>query len=79
MVRTTAGSDSEEWCCPRCGRRIVLRQPPSYQRLVIDPGDDSVEHAGGTGGVMITEAAVGDVDDAVWLAENGIMWHPPQP
>ena len=33
-------SGAEEWVCPRCGRRMLLRWPPDYQKLVLDEGDD---------------------------------------
>jgi hypothetical protein len=44
-IRTTDGG-VEEWSCPTCGRRLLLRWPPSHARLVIEPGDETVRHVG---------------------------------
>jgi hypothetical protein len=76
-----AGSDADEWLCPSCGRRMVLRWPPRYEKLVLDRGDDSVAHVGGKGGVAMagvgvavtTSVPVGD-RDRDWLDEIGVVW-----
>lgn len=43
MVRT-AGSGLEEWACPTCGRRMLLRWPPHYVKHVLDDGDEQACH-----------------------------------
>lgn len=43
LVRT-AESGLEEWACPTCGRRILLRWPPHYVKHVLDPGDQQACH-----------------------------------
>jgi DNA-directed RNA polymerase subunit RPC12/RpoP len=43
MVRT-AESELEEWACPSCGRRILLRWPPRYVKHVLDEGDEKACH-----------------------------------
>lgn len=43
MVRT-AESELEEWACPACGRRILLRWPPRYVKHVLDQGDEEACH-----------------------------------
>ncbi|GAA1800567.1 hypothetical protein [Actinomadura chokoriensis] len=40
----TAGSGLEEWACPSCGRRILLRWPPHYVKHVLDHGDEEACH-----------------------------------
>lgn len=40
-------SGSEEWLCPACGRRILLRWPPHFEKIVLDPGDELATHTGG--------------------------------
>jgi hypothetical protein len=43
MVRTQE-SGMEEWVCPSCGRRILLRWPPDYTKSVLDDGDPRACH-----------------------------------
>lgn len=45
MVQT-AQSGHEEWACPTCGRRILLRWPPRYDKQIIEPGDEEACHVG---------------------------------
>lgn len=78
-------SGADEWTCPRCGRRLLLRWPPHVEKLVLEPGDVTAVHIGGTGGVRaggITAAAEppdtdadADADaDRQWLHDHGIDW-----
>ena len=76
-----AESGAEEWACPTCGRRMLLRWPPHYEKLVLEHGDDTVVHVGGKGGLRVDEAVVTqapqlDVPSAErqWLREHGIDW-----
>jgi hypothetical protein len=77
MTRVAAAADgTEAWECPVCGRRVILRWPPHYQRIVIARGDETVAHASGLGGVTMTmdvcEAPT--AADLAWLADTGIDW-----
>ena len=76
-----AESGAEEWYCPACGRRELLRWPPSYERIVLEAGDVGAMHFGAKGGVRVggitVEAArVQDIppDERRWLWDNGIDW-----
>jgi len=76
-----AESGAEEWYCPACGRRILLRWPPDYEKLVLEQGDDAAIHVGGKGGLQVREATVAPAvaestrgSDAQWLRDNGIDW-----
>ncbi|RKS73480.1 hypothetical protein BZB76_4172 [Actinomadura pelletieri DSM 43383] len=42
----TEQSGREEWACPTCGRRMLLRWPPHYEKQVIEPGDERACHVG---------------------------------
>ena len=53
-----AESGAEEWVCPSCGRRVLLRWPPDYQKLVLERGDVTAIHVGGKGGVQVTEVVL---------------------
>lgn len=80
MVLTgNLASGAEEWSCSLCGRRVLLRWPPDYERLVMDDGDVNAVHVGGKGGIQVGDVAltsVGNVSDpdARWLRDNGIDW-----
>jgi hypothetical protein len=82
----TRESGGEEWLCPTCGRRLLLRWPPEYQKLVLVPGDEHATHTGATAGVQLGPLEVvapGDPpadpgsDWRRWLADNGIDWDGP--
>jgi hypothetical protein len=66
-------SGTEEWFCPTCGRRFLMRWPPAYKKEILDPGDEQVLHVGSTG-----EQGVGQLGDELawrrWLNDIGIDW-----
>lgn len=84
VLNGRAESGAEEWVCPTCGRRMMLRWPPNYEKLVLEYGDESAVHVGGKGGVRVGEFAItpapegqqGDVQspERQWLRDNGIDW-----
>ncbi len=83
MTRTgTVAQDAEEWACPECGRRLLLRKPPAFEKVVLEPGDEGTAHVGSSGLRMsMTAAPHADVDDLReqdrgWLAAHGIEWRP---
>ena len=68
---------AEEWTCPRCGRRLLLRWPPHLEKLVLEHGDVTAIHVGGKGGVRaggITAASLPPGADGQWLHDHGIDW-----
>lgn len=72
-----AEAEAEEWACPRCGRRLLLRWPPRQEKLVLEPGDVTAVHVGGKGGVRaagLTAERVAGGGDQEWLREHGIDW-----
>jgi hypothetical protein len=79
VATTEAGAF--EWSCTECSRRILLRWPPNYEKLVLDRGDETVSHGGGTGGTRINVeiSPSPDDDDRAWLAANGIAWQKDRP
>jgi hypothetical protein len=81
ILNGRAESGAEEWLCPTCGRRMLLRWPPDYEKLVLEHGDDNAIHVGGKGGVRVGPAVVApahtaDVPGAErqWLRDIGIDW-----
>lgn len=84
MTRTrTLAQGVDEWCCTICSRRLLLRRPPDYKKIVLDRGDEWAAHVGGTGGLQpaamnARRAEPGSLRarDRAWLSEQGIDWGP---
>ena len=81
ILNGRAESGAEEWLCPICGRRMLLRWPPDYEKLVLEHGNESAIHVGGKGGARVGDFVVaptpeGDVPgtERQWLSDNGIDW-----
>ncbi|QXJ19748.1 hypothetical protein AGRA3207_000330 [Actinomadura graeca] len=64
----TEESGLEEWACPTCGRRLMLRWPPHYEKLVVEPGD---ELAGHVGALETTTGPAPGERERRWLRETG--------
>ncbi|HWQ13538.1 MAG TPA: hypothetical protein VNL77_12095 [Roseiflexaceae bacterium] len=54
----THPSGAEEWYCPTCGRRFLMHWPPSYKKIVLEPGDEYAAHVGGKGGIRMGAPAI---------------------
>ena len=84
MTRTrTLQPGVEEWSCPQCGRRLLLRRPPAFEKIVIEPGDEWAVHTGSTGSLELSmgearpaAAGVLPARERSWLAAHGIEWEP---
>lgn len=84
MTRTrTLEHGVEEWSCPQCGRRLLFRRPPAFEKIVLERGDERTAHVGGAGGpqaaaMEVRPARPGDLpaQDHGWLAGHGIEWGP---
>jgi hypothetical protein len=82
MILTGSGeSGAEEWVCPTCGRRMLLRWPPHYEKLILEHGDEAAIHVGGKGGLRVGQVAVAPAPvtavpeaERQWLQDNGIDW-----
>jgi hypothetical protein len=81
ILNGRAESGAEEWVCPDCGRRVLLRWPPDFERLILEHGDDRAVHVGAKGGVRMTGIEVNqspspDLSSEArqWLSNNGIDW-----
>ena len=58
-------SGAEEWFCPTCGRRFLLSWPPDYEKVILDPGNESAIHNGGKAGVRMQRPGMRVVEDPV--------------
>lgn len=75
--RDQAGA--EEWSCPRCGRRMLLKwPPPRFEVTILAEGDSSASHIGTKASVPAEapswELTMSD-DELVWLRDHGIEWN----
>jgi hypothetical protein len=48
----THPSGAQEWFCPTCGRRLLMQWPPSYEKQVLEAGDERASHTGGKIGAL---------------------------
>ena len=84
MTRTaTLEHGAEEWSCTQCTRRLLIRRPPEFEKIVLDRGDEWAAHVGGTGGLRMDPVKTGPADpghlpaqEHDWLAAHGIDWEP---
>ena len=74
-------SGAEEWVCLSCGRRMLMRWSPEFDRLLLEHGDDTAVHFGGKGGLRLTDVVVTaepapavSGSESRWLHSNGIDW-----
>ncbi len=59
MLHTgTDSSGNETWECAYCPRKILLHWPPEYSKLVIESGDESANHVGAKGGLIMNAATI---------------------
>ncbi|GAA4226711.1 hypothetical protein GCM10022254_12530 [Actinomadura meridiana] len=87
----TEESGREEWACPTCGRRILLRWPPNYEKQIVEPGDQRACHVGSSADDTPAEPPdtplpAQDVSDEQrwhsarrWLRETGVDSLPSSP
>lgn len=79
MVRVgRVASGAEEWSCPKCGHRLLLRwPPPRFEVTVLTEGDTSAEHTGTKCGPGQPAPGAGSVseDEVRWLNSLGIDWN----
>jgi hypothetical protein len=53
LVRTDDKTGGELWHCQACGHQMLLWWPPHFKRKVLVPGDESVGHVAGKGGIVV--------------------------
>jgi hypothetical protein len=62
----THPSGVDEWVCPICGRRLLMSWSPTYNKIVLSPGDDQAIHNASKGGLTLNPLVTinPDPDDA---------------
>ena len=83
MTRTkTPEPGVEEWSCRGCSRRLLMRRPPAFEKIVLERGDEWAVHVGSTGGLQIgpmdARPAHGELSAQAreWLETHGMEWGP---
>lgn len=83
MTRTrTLERGVEEWSCTQCSRQLLFSWLPTFEKIVLDGGDEWAAHVGGRGGLQVAieagPAHPGDLpaQERGWLATHGIDWGP---
>lgn len=51
-------SRAEEWFCPSCNRRMLMRWTSEFDTLLLEHGDDTAIHFGGKGGLRLNDVVV---------------------
>lgn len=46
ILEKTHSSGAEEWNCPTCGRRMLIRWEPNFKRTVLEAGSPEATHSG---------------------------------
>ena len=77
-LERTLPSGEEEWYCPTCSRRFLMRWFPKYAKVVLEPGDEYALHSGSKGEML----RMGDFNDDDAPAEHlqpsaANAWVPP--
>lgn len=74
-------SGAEEWSCPSCGRRMLMRWTPEFDTLLLEHGDDTAVHFGAKGAFRLNDVVVtpepapaASTSETQWLRSQGIDW-----
>jgi hypothetical protein len=49
---------AEEWFCPTCNRRMLMRWEPEFDTLLLEHGDATAIHFGGKGCMQLNDIVV---------------------
>ena len=69
-LEKTHPSGAEEWGCPICGRRFLLSWPPTFKRIILNPGDEHLPHSGSKGGLQLGTPQLNNVEEEPVLSEE---------
>jgi hypothetical protein len=69
-LEKTHASGAEEWYCPTCGRRFLMQWPPSYQKIILEPGDEYAMHSGSKGGMRIGSLGISEDAEEPMLSDE---------
>jgi hypothetical protein len=59
----THSSGAEEWNCPTCGRRMLVRWEPKFKRTVLEAGSPNATHSGFKSDVQVGDRIVSSINE----------------
>lgn len=74
VLVNTHASGAEEWLCPQCGRRFMLKCPPANDMIILEPGDHYARHWGSNGGLRIGSSQLTHVKEDEISEERFRPW-----
>lgn len=69
-LEKTYSSGAEEWFCPMCGRRFMMRVQPQFNIMILEAGDELVSHVGSKGGLRIGKPHTGVIEEEPQLSDE---------
>jgi hypothetical protein len=69
-LEKTYPSGAEEWYCPTCGRRFIVKWLPEYEKIDLEVGDQYALHSGSKGGLRIGSLQISQEDDAPAVSDE---------
>jgi hypothetical protein len=53
VLEKALASGEEDWYCPTCGRRFIVKWEPKFRKKVIEIGDENAAHSGSKGSLQM--------------------------
>jgi hypothetical protein len=63
QLEKTHPSGAEEWFCPTCGRRFVVKWQPAFERVILEVGDQHAAHSGSKGGLRLRPPQISESEE----------------
>jgi hypothetical protein len=74
-LKTIHPSGAEEWSCPECGRHFIAQWEPKFRRVILNQGEEQVNHVGqGMMNVQVESLDRHAEDDLGEDPELGDVW-----
>jgi hypothetical protein len=55
LLMAMGDAGAVEWCCPTCGRRLLIKGLPSDEIVILDAGDNYAFHSVVKGGYFVEQ------------------------
>ena len=68
-LERTEPSGLEEWYCPTCGRRFLLQRALEYKMIVLERGNEDVQHSAGNLNIRMDQFSTTRTNDTLHIDE----------